>query len=501
MTGPRPDPAEHVEREVKLEAELDAVLPDLAGVATTGERRVHDLAATYLDTPGLALQRARTTLRRRTGGDDAGWHLKLPREDGARTERHAPLGRTAARVPPELRELVTAVVGAAPLLPVATLLTRRAETDLLDDSGRVVAVLCDDVVLTAPAGEGWRELEVELAPGADPAVLERAVAALVGDARTGISRSGRASKVARALGPLPDPPPPRSPVSSAAEVLLDYLRVQVGVVQAREGGVRTHDPDAVHKTRVALRRLRSTLRVYRRLLDREVTDPLREEMRWYAGVLGEVRDIDVVRQHLRAMTTALPGPRPEAVRARIESTLDEAHESATEQLDEALDSERLDRLAEQLADLAAAPPWRGRARRRARAVLPRLAGQAVRRAERTAAEAAAATDADDQQRLVHETRKRAKAARYAHEALVPAWGGPADAAAAGWERVTELLGSTQDGVTAASWLARTRSAAAADGEEVAPFDVLAERVAREAAAAQDAGGDALDGARSVPRLR
>lgn len=501
MAGPETGPPEHVEREVKLEADLDAALPDLAGVVRTGDRRVHDLTATYVDTPTLDLQRARTTLRRRTGGDDAGWHLKLPREDGARTERHAPLGRTAARVPPELRELVADVVGAAPLVPVATLLTRRAETDLLDEDGGVVAVLCDDVVLTAPAGEGWRELEVELTPGADPAVLERVVDALVGDGRTGISRSARASKVARALGPLPDPSPPRSPASSAADVLLDYLRAQVGVIQAREGGLRAHDPEAVHKTRVATRRLRSTLRVYRRLVDRAVTDPLREELRWYAGVLGEVRDVDVVREHLHDVATSLPGPHPETVLARIEGTLGQAHADATAQLDAAVDSERLDRLAEQLVDLATAPPWRGRAARRARAVLPHLAERAVRRVERTAAAAAAATDPDERQRLVHETRKRAKAARYAHEALVPAWGDPADAAASGWEAVTEHLGSTQDGVTATSWLARIRAAAAAGGEEVAPFDVLADRVARGTDAAEAAGGDALDDARRVPRLR
>ena len=54
--------------------------------------------------------------------------------------------------------------------------------------------------------------------------------------------------------------------------------------------VRLDADDAVHKMRVAVRRLRSTLATYRRLLDRDVTEPLRDELKWLGGVLGAVRD-------------------------------------------------------------------------------------------------------------------------------------------------------------------------------------------------------------------
>ena len=52
------------------------------------------LTATYFDTPSHSLSAAGATLRRRTGGDDDGWHLKLKVADGERLEVHRPLGRS-----------------------------------------------------------------------------------------------------------------------------------------------------------------------------------------------------------------------------------------------------------------------------------------------------------------------------------------------------------------------------------------------------------------------
>jgi hypothetical protein len=70
------------------------VVPDLSGlpgVAAVSSPHTYHLTAIYLDTPGFRLASAHITLRRRTGGTDAGWHLKLP-AGTARREVHAPLG-------------------------------------------------------------------------------------------------------------------------------------------------------------------------------------------------------------------------------------------------------------------------------------------------------------------------------------------------------------------------------------------------------------------------
>src|SRR3954449_12211899 len=82
-----------LEVEDKYDVDADAVLGGLdvlPGVEVVAVPVEHELEATYHDTADLALARTGATLRRRTGGDDEGWHLKLPVEKG-RQELHEPV--------------------------------------------------------------------------------------------------------------------------------------------------------------------------------------------------------------------------------------------------------------------------------------------------------------------------------------------------------------------------------------------------------------------------
>src|SRR5215831_10953420 len=93
------------ETEAKYDAPAGAALPRLDGlpqVAGTSGPAEEQLAAEYYDTDDLRLIRAGITLRRRRGGDDAGWHLKLPDATSTRSEIRRPLGRAGQRVPSEL---------------------------------------------------------------------------------------------------------------------------------------------------------------------------------------------------------------------------------------------------------------------------------------------------------------------------------------------------------------------------------------------------------------
>ena len=166
-------------------------VPDLSGlpgVAEVSSPRTYHLTAVYLDTPGFRLASARITLRRRTGGTDAGWHLKLP-AGTARREVHAPLGTGPGAVPAELAGLVSDVTGGRPLRPIARLQTARTVRHLMDGAGQVLAEVADDQVTGSlpeppePPGQGgpgpgtagtaeswreataWREVEVELDQG------------------------------------------------------------------------------------------------------------------------------------------------------------------------------------------------------------------------------------------------------------------------------------------------------------------------------------------------
>ncbi len=198
---------EHTEIERKFDVEETFALPDLTGVpgvASVGDPVVHELAATYHDTADLRLARARITLRRRTGGTDQGWHLKLPAAAGARRELQSPLGRAVKAPPRAVLAPVLGVVRRAPAGPVATLQTRRTLRTLLAEDGRVLAEVADDQVtgtaLPAAAGETavvttWREVEVELVDG-DEELLGAVGAELV---VSGARPSASAAKLTRVL--------------------------------------------------------------------------------------------------------------------------------------------------------------------------------------------------------------------------------------------------------------------------------------------------------------
>jgi inorganic triphosphatase YgiF len=200
---------DHLETEHKYDAEAGFVLPAFDGlhdVDVTGPQ-LHHLHATYYDTEDLALSVSHVTLRRRVGGTDQGWHLKLPVRTDTRQEVHAPLGDGDA-VPSRLSEQVAHITAGRALHPIATLDTERTTLTLTGPAGQVLAEVADDSVtatrLDVAGGEPaaplrWREIEVEAGPdaGLGTAVLEAADRVLLA---AGARRSSSASKLGRLLG-------------------------------------------------------------------------------------------------------------------------------------------------------------------------------------------------------------------------------------------------------------------------------------------------------------
>lgn len=193
--------SEQLEIEQKFDVDTGFERPpftDLPGV-TAAAPVLHHLSATYFDTADKRLAASKITLRRRTGGTDEGWHLKLPAGSGARREVHAPLG-TAEQVPDDLAARVAEVTGGAALAPIARLDTERTAVTLTGAGGRVLAEVADDIVTARrlPAsGEPlqWREVEVEVTE-ANPD-FQRAAAEIL--LAAGARPAGHASKLARVL--------------------------------------------------------------------------------------------------------------------------------------------------------------------------------------------------------------------------------------------------------------------------------------------------------------
>ena len=489
----------HQEIERKFDADPGIALPDLSGSGGVASDPVEiQLDATYFDTADARLARHHITVRRRTGGEDAGWHLKLPAGRDERTEVRLPLGRATRTVPPALSREVRAIVRDRQLVPVATLQTTRIERLLLDADGIALAAIADDTVhgqrLTGgPAEEStWREVEVELLDGSRAfleAVSHRLRAA-------GLAPSGSSSKLARVLGDLAAQPPavPRamdvSQGSTAAAVVLAYVQEHVDQLVTCDRGVRSEQPGAVHDMRVATRRLRSTLATYRPLLDRERTDPLRAELKWLGQALGRPRDAEVLHQRMLELVAAQPDqldqldqPDFGPTRDRLDSELDARHRRALVDLQKALDGGRYFRLLDTLDDLLSHPPLTARAGKPARKQLPALVGHVARRVDRAARAVADEHTPQARNQRLHEVRKCAKRARYAAESAIPVSGKPAARMAARMELLQNVLGEHQDSVTAQALLLELTRTDHLSGENGFALGLL---YAQESARADDA---------------
>ena len=469
--------SEHLEVERKYDVDggyappAPGELAALPGVSAVDEPVEYLLTAGYFDTADLRLFRGRVTLRRRTGGPDAGWHLKLPADGGARRELHAPLGRSARKPPPSLLATVAGLLRGAPVGPVATLQTRRVVTALRNGEGQVLAELADDSVtatVLAPGADDalevqtWREVEAELVDGDEPlltAVGERLVAA-------GARPSPRASKLGRAIASRVPEEPRRGKRRKprGGDVVLDAVRAEVAELQAADLALRTGGDDAVHRLRIACRRLRSLLVASRDVLEREATDPLRAELSWLRSELDAARDQEVALAHLRELVTAEPvelvlGP----VAARLQQTALKAAEAGHARATKTLGGARYLRLLDDLHALLEQPPLADGAVDPPRRVLRAALRRAARRFERRLAHAAGAPAAA-QEEAMHEVRTAGKRLRDVAELATGDLGKPTKRLARAAKTVQQVLGEMQDTVVTREHCRRLAVEAHAAGE-------------------------------------
>ncbi|PZS20519.1 MAG: adenylate cyclase [Pseudonocardiales bacterium] len=446
----------YLEREVKLDVDDAFRVPDLDDLAPPGgvlDTVQLTLDSTYFDTAPRDLLAADVTLRCRSGGlTDTGWQLKLPSGD-ARTEMRLPRGEGAG-VPKELRDLTAGLRRGRGLRQLARIRTERSVYRLSDANGRLLVEVADDRVSATTLGDTaiistWREIEVELADGG--AGLNRTIVKRLREA--GAQPSTSSSKLARAVGQLvADRPSPAAAAQgcTVGDLVLAYLLEQrqgllTGDVDLRDGS------DAIHPTRVATRRWRSTLRTFGALFEAERVSALDGELAWYAAVLGAVRDPDVLRTHLRGVIAELPdhvvlGP----VANRVEQHLISEREHHRRTLLRALNGRRYYALLDALDSWIADPPFTAAAGEpRARA--GKLAAGAQKKLDRQLRVAASHDDVEH----VHRARKAAKRARYAFELAAPAL-----ATKAAKRRIAKIkviqdtLGEFQDSVVATETLLR-----------------------------------------------
>jgi len=427
-------------------------LTDAGGDVFEGPPGSTRTITTYWDTEDLRLTRAGVTLRHA----DDGWHLALPRPAGgvaAAPAAQRPEGEPG-EPPTVATDLVTAFARGAALDSIATLRTTQRRVPVNGANGALAAAVVDE------------EIEVVDGDNTMPRVRE-----LVIEWHAGVTRQQRAALLARLRWAGAEPVEPVPPIvrvlgeragapadvaprqvvggGSIAETLSGALAEATSVLVANDPGTRLgDDPEAVHQMRVATRKIRSHLRTFLRLVDEPWATGLREELHWLGGLLGEVRDAEVLLERLEKNIARIPTADRDSAEQLL-ADLRAHHADARDALLEAMRTDRYVALLDQLVSAAQRPR-----------LLLRIDDQddaevlrgLVRGPVRSLRDAVASLPDQPPDEALHDVRIHVKRARYATEAVEPAFGKRARAFAQALVDVQDVLGEHQDAVIAADWL-------------------------------------------------
>ncbi|HEX3946598.1 MAG TPA: CHAD domain-containing protein [Acidimicrobiales bacterium] len=445
---------------------------DLVAPLTAQAKPPRRLTDRYLDTEDWRIGRAGLVLRTRRRGrrDEATLKDLRPAGAGGLRERlevsedlpAGGLGGLGDDGPVGWRLAATA--GSRPLRQVLEVRTRRRPFSLRVGGEEVAEVALDDTVVDVGAGQPplrLRRVEVEAVPrwveALEPLVRDLQLSSGLQPATLSKFEAGLL-----ALGTeIPGPPALGSTAvdgqSTFGDLAFAVLRRHLGVLLASEPGTRLgEDIEQLHDMRVATRRLRAAFDLFADVLPVRA-GTLRDELSWLAGVLGDVRDLDVQIDNMdtdaveRDGVDNHPGPRPaETPLDHLRRLLESERRQARRAMLEALDSPRWERLAAGLVALAQQGPSRRTpgARQPAALAVPRLVmdrHRAVTKAARRAGRTGLATD-------FHRLRIRCKRLRYSLEFVADLYGRRTDRYTRRLAKLQDALGLMHDAEVAAAQL-------------------------------------------------
>jgi CHAD domain-containing protein len=236
------------------------------------------------------------------------------------------------------------------------------------------------------------------------------------------------------------------------DLVCAYLSEQCTVIIDSEPALRAGE-NVVHTTRVAVRRLRSTIRVFAELFDEAQAEQLEIELVWWAGLLGAVRDQDILAARLAARLAEL---QPEVVLGPVESTIQTElavqRKKAADAMLAALDSDRYRKLVALVRRWRSDPPLTPAADESPEVITSYIKPAKKKVRKRLARGAGARKAGEPSDELFHRARKAAKRHRYAVEAASPVWGDKAEKIVERRKELQDILGDHQDSIVSATFL-------------------------------------------------
>ena len=367
--------ASHREIEVKLRTDPAKFAKIRRSPWWRGLERLHrqSLHSVYYDTTDHRLRDNNISLRTRTDGHSFVQTLKLLEAGSDSVNRQEwetvvpdPIPDPSLVIDPalphEFRKLTS-----ADLQPVFDVEVKRETRRVAGDDAQIDVSLDQGTVIAGKEREAVNEIELELVTGDLPALFEevRRIADLV----DGRLHSRTKADIGYALGDSEHRHWSRaaklslSPEMTAGDSLHFIVLNSLSHLTANDDCARLNlHIEGVHQCRVALRRLRSALKIYRPLLRRKRIAPIDEEVRWLGRVLGTARDLDVLQAELLEPAIAALGEEKQL--APLMVTLEARKAEAYRGVAEALGSASLPRIADRaLCSWPCRRPVQGRQRR------------------------------------------------------------------------------------------------------------------------------------------
>lgn len=446
-----------------------------SGVVVAPEDIV-EITDTYYDTDDWRFYRAGYALRvRKTdGGVEATMKSLSPAQGGLRRRREIsePLKddrpATLRKAHGPVGKRLKVLLGGREISPLFQIRTRRQRFAIKGSTGegtddiRIGEVALDSSEI--PLGDepkGLKRVEVEAEGGPSPDLhgfvdemqfaLELAPAS-ISKYETGLYASGLNPDGAEWFGQTDV-----DPSMSVGEVAFAVLRRQFTEMRNHEPGTRLgEDPEELHDMRVPTRRMRAAMKVFQDALP-ERARWLREELRWVARALGDVRDLDVQIECLQAWKEEANDKSAEFM-DRILKITEKRRAEARKNMLEVLESGRYERLESSFAEMLRRGPGAERelaqsnGRDPAREPITAAAPPLVSRRYRKWRKAAKRLDENSSPEAFHDVRKKGKRLRYTLEFVSEVYGKPVQKLVKPLKALQDDLGDHQDAVVIAGYL-------------------------------------------------
>jgi CHAD domain-containing protein len=469
-----------------VERWLDDVAVRGNGVPAVVRNGVVTHVDVYFDTDDRRFERAGYALsvrkvgRRRTGAEATLKALSSGGSGGGLGRRRELTERLEGDGPPEpgratgpVGERVRALAGSRPLLQLFEVRTRRQTFTIAGVGGATAELALDETTIRSRGGRPIAHLRRVAVDAPDAAVggVEPFVERMRAACR--LQPAGFSKYDAGMVATGPHRPTgvdvgsvevdPDAPIGVVA---LAVLRRQFALLLAREPGTRLGDDiEELHQMRVATRRMRAALALFRDVLPADAA-PLRVELGWLAGLLGAVRDLDVQLEQLDEWVAAAV-EEDRAPLERLRRLLVEQRVDARAAMLAGFESRRYGTLLRRFERMLRLS--RGGRAAAARVPVRSAAPDLIERSYKAVRKAARRIGPESPPEDYHRLRIAGKRFRYALEFLADVYPGETRRLVRRLAAVQDVLGLNQDADVA---IARLRQLAGERGDELGPSTVF-----------------------------